>query len=108
MEPTDPARGAGRGVSLQYSGAPAPSRRASRLLLRQPGVVSESGPRRLRPRVDRRPVHFPGRLPRGPADVAVTVVAARPARAAVVQVLGGHRAAAGAGAAADRTDQRPA
>ena len=39
VEPADPARGAGGGVPVQHPGAAAASRRAGRVLLRQPRLV---------------------------------------------------------------------
>src|SRR5437667_8633739 len=104
MEPADPARGPRRRVSLQYSGAAAASRRAGRILLRKPGVVPESGARRLRARFDRRALHFSRRLPGRPADVVAALLAARPAGPALVQVLGGHAAVTGARADSHRSD----
>ena len=48
--------------------------------------------------VHRGALHLPGGEPRGAADVAAAQLAARPAGAAVVEVLGGDAPAAGAGA----------
>ena len=87
---------------------PLHQRRTGRVLLRHPGVVPESRPRGIRAGLDRRPVHFPRRVARGAADVAATLESARPARPALVQVLGGHDSAPGPRAAAHRAHQRPA
>src|SRR5439155_22375281 len=102
MEPADPAHSAGRGLPLQYSGPAAASGRAGGILLREPSVIPESRARRVRPRVHRGPVHLPRRVAGGPADVAAALVAARPASAAVVEVLGGHCAPPPARTAAPR------
>src|SRR5438270_568860 len=108
MEPADPARRPRRRVSLQYAGAAAASWRAGGLLLRQSGVVSEPRPGGLRARLDRGALHLPRGLARGQTDVAAPLIAARFARPAVVEVLGGNAAAAHSRPDSDGADQRAA
>src|SRR3989454_509214 len=108
VEPADPARRPRRRVPVQHQGAAAASRRAGGLLLRDPGVVSQPRPVRVRARVDRGPLHLPGGLARGPPDVAAALEPARSAGAPLVQVLGGDRAAPGSGHAPHRAHGRVA
>ena len=108
VEPADPARGAPAGLHLQHPRAAAVHRRARVGAAGDDGGVPEPGARRVRAGRHCGALRLSVGVARGQAALAALLEPARPRGADVEQVLDGHGAAAGPGAAHHRRHQRAA